>query len=355
MYTEDKNKSSSFRADYLNSIYKLIEQQQQIADLDRSRFISPELLALNPDKYRRDLIHMLGWPLTETCPADLPAVREIPVAVTAAATITRLQIEVLKDFWYYGLLIVPHQADVACQTERKLPLIICQHGGYGTPELCSDIHGSNNYGGVVWRLIARGAAVFAPQMLLWRESPEDEDHFPGYGLPYNRGKIDAQLKQLGSSITALEVFCLSRSLDRLIAHPLIEREQIGMIGLSYGGFYTLMASAVDTRIRAGYASAFFNNRYRYCSPDWSWDDSARCFLDAEIAALVAPRALYIEVGTKDHVFDIESALPEYARLQPFYAAQHVQEKLRLSVIEQDHRFDVSDAGLDFIFNQVRMK
>ena len=263
MYRESKEKSVIYRETYLNGIRRLIAQRQLLCDAARGRFITPALLAARQEHYREALKQLLGWPLTESMSAGRPALLEHHVADTEIASTRRVQIEVFDNFWYYGLLVIP------AHCEKKLPLIICQHGGYGTPELVCGMHGDNHYDGIVWRLVTRQTAVFLPQMLLWRESEVDQDCFPGYGLPYNRAKTDAQLKQTGSSITALEVYCLIRSLDSLQVFNFIDHEHIGMIGLSYGGFYTLMTAALEPRIRAGYASAFFNNRYRYSSPDFT--------------------------------------------------------------------------------------
>ena len=75
----------------------------------------------------------------------------------------------------------------------------------------------------------------------------------------------------------------------------IDGDRIGMIGLSYGGFYTLFAAALDVRIGAAVSSCFFNNRKMYDFVDWVWFNAANQFMDAEVGALVCPRPLYVEV------------------------------------------------------------
>ena len=37
----------------------------------------------------------------------------------------------------------------------------------------------------------------------------------------------------------------------------VNEDKIGMIGLSYGGYYTMHTMAADTRIKAGYSNAVF--------------------------------------------------------------------------------------------------
>lgn len=346
MFTESKEHSKHFRKIYLDSILDLIGHRQEQCAEKRSLFVSPAQMAAEPELYREKLKQLLGWPLTDHKPSSQPALRMIPVTTTAQAKINRVQIEVFDDFWFYGLLVIPNNY------QSKMPLVICQHGGYGTPELVCGMHGDNHYDGIVWRLVERQATVFLPQLLLWRKDEDDQDCFPGYGLPYDRVKIDAQLKQVGSSITALEVYCIVRSLDVLQTLDFIERDCVGMTGPSYGGFYTLMTTALETRIRVGYASAFFNSRIRYNWPDFTWFGSACSFLDAEIAALVAPRALYIEVGRQDPVFNVETAIEEFDRLKPFYEAQQAVDKLVFSVINKGHRYDDRSVGLDFLMKHI---
>ena len=133
------------------------------------------------------------------------------------------------------------------------------------------------------RVLRQGFAVFAPQLLMWRED---------FGPPPNRQQVDVQLKQLGGSITALEIFRIQRCLDYLVSRRDIDGSRIGMIGLSYGGFYALYAPAVETRLRATVSSCFFSDRTVYAHADWVWRGAARRFLDAEVAGLVCPRPLY---------------------------------------------------------------
>ena len=113
----------------------------------------------------------------------------------------RVQIQVFEGFKFYGLLFKKNDG-------KRRPLVIAQHGGLGTPELCSTLfegETSYNYNDMTQRILEYDVNVFAPQMLLW--SIEE------YGIDYNRAYIDAVLKMLGGSITALEIYCLQRSLD----------------------------------------------------------------------------------------------------------------------------------------------
>ena len=213
----------------------------------------------------------------------------------------RVQIEVLKDFWFYGLLFVHND-------KAKKPFVICQHGGDGTPELCSSLFevGTSNYNNMTMRVFEAGADVFAPQLLLWNKE--------SYNLPYNRAEIDAALKQTGSSIASLEIYSIQKSIDWLCDNNYADENRIGFCGLSYGGFYALYTSAIDTRIKSCLSSCFFGKRDKYPWSDLTWENIGGKFYDSEIAILIYPRKLKIQIGESDACFNSKYSKAEYDRL-----------------------------------------
>ena len=128
---------------------------------------------------------MLGWPLTKTrLPARLLESRYI--GRTPYHAIYRQTYEILPDLPFTGLLFLRDEA-------TPNPLVLSQHGGRGTPELCSSLYetGSDNYNQLTLRLLAWDVNVFAPQLYLW------DDPDPGI----QRQEKDMQLKGCGCSIT----------------------------------------------------------------------------------------------------------------------------------------------------------
>ena len=120
------------------------------------------------------------------------------------------------------------------------PFVFGFHGGDGTPEMVSSIHfNSSNYRHLVRRMTDRGANVFAPQFLLWSVA--------NYGNKYDRLLIDGKLKQLGGSITAMELYFLQGALDYFLSQEQVNAEKIGVAGLSYGGMYALHLAARPAR------------------------------------------------------------------------------------------------------------
>ncbi|NLF01939.1 MAG: prolyl oligopeptidase family serine peptidase [Anaerolineales bacterium] len=341
LYHEPPEAGNRYREQFLSQVLALIEREFQEADDRRTVFFQPDVsspvsyeASLGP--YRQRLRAMLGWPLTLPAASSLPSVRELSVGEDALGRIMRMWIEVVPGLETYGLLFLPHGAGPHA-------LVISQHGGGGTPELCSDFFGSANYNDMSRRVLRQGIAVFAPQLLRWTET---------FGAPHDFLQIDRWMKQLGGSLAALELLCLQRSVDALAARPDIDASRIGMIGLSYGGFHTLFAAALDTRIRVAISSCFFSNRRTYAWGDWVWKDAASHFFDAEVAALVCPRWLYVEVGARDELFDVRLAEPEAEKVRAVFTRLGIPERFVFRQHPGGHELGTSSEPITFLSRQL---
>lgn len=337
-YREEPAAGNAYRETYLSDLQALLEARQRQAREERTAF--GLRIAGDRETYRRQYRAMLGWPLTEPTPA-VRSVREERIFENEDLTVTRVQLELWKKFRFYGIRFTHKGA--------PRPYVLCQHGGLGTPELCSSFFGSENYNDMTMRILNRGVNVFAPQLLLWSVPEYGEDRFrstppaPGNnGTDEMRRRYDKALRQLGGSITALEICCLSAVLDYLETLP-SATGKFGMAGLSYGGFYSLHAAAAEPRLQAVLSCALFHDRTTYDWPDMVWQNAAYTFQDAEIGALICPRYLRIEVGREDPLFDWHSAEAEYRRLQRYYAGH--EEMLHFHVFEGNHEFSPEDEGV----------
>ena len=79
-----------------------------------------------------------------------------------------------------------------------------------------------------------------------------------------------------------------------------------MIGLSYGGFYSLYTAALEPRIKVVVASCSFPD-----DPPVTDGKTAGRLIDlapAEVAGLIAPRALQVQSGINDKLIPISATL-----------------------------------------------
>lgn len=334
LYTEDISKASVYRRNYLSSVYDLADSVLTEKSKIREEYITPVKLKNNREKYISDFKEIIGKPLFDRKKHN--DVQKIFVGCDGQGYIYRLVFSFEKNIKFCGLLFVPFDV------KEKVPLVIAIHGGEGTPELISDMYGQNYYSHIVRRLLDRNVAVFAPQLLIW-----DGKRF---GDSFDRFEIDAKYKALGSSLTAFECECIIGALDYLIQADFVDSEKIGITGLSYGGYYSIVTAVLDERIKAVYSSCVFNDRAKYSRPDFVYKDMFEKFLDAETVALIYPRAVYIEAGKRDCFFSLEGAEKEYERLKKYYSGQ--KNNLVFKITDSGHKYDDEDEGIEFLINKL---
>ena len=328
------------REAYRDGISAYIQRLDQEGYEKRERFMSPDTYFSHIEEYRAAYLQLLGVDKIRAGGAPAPSL--VRVAEDTAADIYRLTLHVTAEIPMFGLLFVPHGVG-------KAPLVIAQHGNGGTPELCADLNGPNKYSRMVNRAVERGAVVFAPQLLLWNFTAE-KPHQRVHPIPYDRNLADLLLKRHGISITALEVKGIMDAITYLSDLPYVDADKIGMVGHSYGGYYTLHTMAADTRIRVGYTNACFHDRCVHYFSDWCYQDGSSTFHDAEVAALCAPRRLAVSVGRADQFFKFSSAETEMDRARRYYAAAGCPQNLAFFPWEGDHSVPEAEDGFDFLFS-----
>ena len=341
IYTEEPSTGDAYRQNYVDGMQSFLEKLNRAGADARKRFMPPEGFSERIEDYRRAYLEMLG-----IADMDVSAPEHYEceaVGEDDLCKIYRYVLHMKEGIPFYGLLFVPHER------RTPAPLMICQHGGHGTPELAANMHGKNNYNCMIQRTLERGAVVFAPQLMLWRcngESAAQRTH----PIEYDRRRLDASLRRFGLSITGLEITFIRRAISLFSEMDWIDGERIGMTGISYGGYFTLHTMAAEPRIKVGYSNACFNNRDCYPAfTDWYYAGSGYRFQDAEVAALCAPRKLFLSVGTQDPLFDYQKAIPEAERAKVYYEAFGKPENLVFQVWEGGHTVSSTDEGFDFLF------
>lgn len=325
-YREDREVSKINKQEYLAGLEQLIVIREKNAAEQRKKFISG--VVEDPERYRREYKEMLGWPLVGHCADTVPNVSSVKLADEDGYSIYRMQIEVLEGVKLSGLLFKQ-------EGEGKKPLVIVQHGNEGTPELVSGFYGStSNYNNMVQRVVAQGVHVFAPQLFLW--------HMQNFDVPYDREAVDARLKRVGSSLTAVEVYGITRIIDYFQQQEYVSN--FGMVGMSYGAYYTIHTAAIEKRIKAALACSYFCDRDKYLWGDWTWFRSAERFNDAEVACMICPRKLYLAMGDHDNIFDYKNTLASFEDMKRVYGDK-IDSWAKLTIFDGNHEFYRSDEDI----------
>ena len=334
IYREDKKHTEQNKSAYRDGISAIIKQRQKDAKAVRAGYFKD--IFANQEKYRQDLREMLGWPLVGYTDDREIAVSFEKLSEEENFTLYRAEFEILEGVKLSGLFF-------KMNGEGKKPLVIVQHGKSGTPEIMSGIFGSTwNYNDMLLRVAKHNVHVFAPQLLLWDVAQ--------YGAPYERITMDAALKRTGSSIAAIELYEISGIIDYFEKQAYVS--SFGMVGLSYGGFYTLYATALDTRIKSAVSCSFFASRDACSWSDWVWQDSANRFDDAEVACLVYPRRLCLEMGTRDELFRSEYSEESFERIKAYCKDAHT-DWCDLILFDGKHEFCLDDAPIERLINDLK--
>ena len=156
-------------------------------------------------------------------------------------------------------------------------------------------------------LAADGYIVFVPFFTQRRtfSQPwtEDRDWLVRLGYQVGRHLIGSEVQQVSSAI------------DFLCTLPGVDSQRIGVVGSGQGGLTALYAAALDTRLKAALVAHYFDRRERaYDEPEDRilWKHLER-FGDAEMAAMIAPRALVVDRGGPEVESEVQRARVYFER------------------------------------------
>jgi dienelactone hydrolase len=152
--------------------------------------------------------------------------------------------------------------------------------------------------------------------------------------------------ELGRNLVGYEVLKVRALVDAFQSNA---KGKIGVIGWGEGGFIALCASALDNRINATVVSGFFNDRRNVWQEpiDRNVFGLLDQFGDAEIASMIAPRALIVEAARGPEMTikgeggapaklatpELASVRREFDRAKSLVAGFNPQPKLELTISE----------------------
>ncbi len=329
-YEENIADSNPIRTEQVRELETYIQSlKQDKVRLDRlfqPDYSSPEAYTSSTRKLRQAFEKSIGYPPLGNAPKEAPIFKKI--GEDGIGTYYRVSIPILPKVNAVGIYIVPKGL------KGRAPLIISMHGGGGSPEIAL-FRGGGNYHDMVRGGVKRGYVVFAPTHL-----------FSAEGYPRDiRNKIDERLRLVGTSLSAVEIAKISRSLDVLLKRPEVDPKRVGMVGLSYGGYYTLVTTALEPRIKAAVSSCYFGvQEYRYAQDengipsDFRFPDRFSLFTDDKLVALICPRALEIQAGRTD--------APTHREMGKVLAPLGAEHYSKVGKADS-FRFVVFDSGHDF--------
>lgn len=249
-------------------------------------------------------------------------------------------------------VLIPYRT----KEKQKLPAILCSHGHgkYGKEPVAGiknqkkfrdEIEKMNyNYGE---QLAKEGFVTLVPDLRGFGERKagyEEWKECEVCNFNYMRGSL---IKKYPLS---MNVWDMKRCIDYLESMPEVDPSRIGMMGLSLGGTMTTFTSALDKRIRAadivGYINPIFEFGIRHKNMCGSQvvPGLYQYFDTYDIAGMIAPRPLLIEMGKKDECFLIEDMEKGFQEVAVIYHAAAADHRLQKDVHEGGHAFSGKKAA-----------
>lgn len=157
-------------------------------------------------------------------------------------------------------------------------------------------------------------------------------------INYVKGSI------LGLYTQTLNIWDMKCCVDYLQTRAEIDPERIGMMGLSFGGTMTTFTTAVEPRIKAanimGYINPFAGfgiERGNFCGSQVV-PEIYKYFDTHDLAGLIAPRPLLVDMGIYDDCFYIQDMLTGYAGVKKIYEAAGAGDVLYDDIHPNAHSF-----------------
>jgi dienelactone hydrolase len=248
-------------------------------------------------------------------------------------------------------IVMPMFVLVPRNTHPPYRVVLAPHGHCGggkvavagirdNPDVSKAIDQYNYDYGV--QLARTGFIVFCPDARGHGERREAAES--GDIMKWSCQWLNQMALPLGQTVTGMWTWDLHRLIDYVETRADCDASRLGCAGLSGGGLQTLWATALDDRIKCAVVSGYFYghkesllDQHTNCSCNFVphlWEHADM----GDITALIAPRPLLVETGTKD-------ALNGASGLKNVYSQMHITARAyRLLDTRKNLKHDVFEGG-----------
>ena len=242
-----------------------------------------------------------------------------------------------------GWVLIPHTATA----ETPAPGVLCLHGhGVGKNALV----GFDDEGIEVGDYQRKSARQFALRGYVtlsidFRCFGERQDDNEWVRRPDRDGCNVAYFAAgyFGYQMLTLQLWDAMRSIDYLQSRPEVDGKRIGCQGVSFGGTMTTYLAALDERVQVAMIGCYMSSiaealeRANFCGVQYM-PGLLKYGEISDVASLIAPRPLMVEVGERDDCFKLSDALRAFKRVKKAYKAADVPSKLALDSFPGGHEF-----------------
>lgn len=249
--------------------------------------------------------------------------------------------------------------------EKKLPVVLALHGhGYGSKEAVGlEFDGSNKieegyHKNFAIKLVKKGVIVAVPELIGFGDRKLHEDQGIGSSTDNSCYRIASQLLLVGKTLAGLRVEECRCVIDYLQTLEAVDKEKIGCMGISGGGLVASFTSIVDERIKATVVSGYTNTfkgsimDRRHCLDNYI-PGILKYAEIPDLIGLIAPRPLFIESGTVDHLFPLEETLSAINKLSTIYQAFNAENLLASHIFEGGHEIS-GEQSIEWLVSKMKL-
>ncbi|MBI4242962.1 MAG: acetylxylan esterase [Planctomycetes bacterium] len=308
-------------ADYLDAKFRPFKHRIPFPKIKDSRIWS---------RWRRNLIKALSKIFALNKLGKIPTPTPKILKSEDCGTYIRHLIgyETLPGNWVRAFLLLPKTRNM------KKPAVICPHGHFEggaeaviKPELAMGVAYAHEFA-------KRGVVALAPDNAgNGARDVAKSKSTRGCDLVWRR------LNHVGLDLTGFRVFELMAGVSLLQAHKEVDARRIGAAGLSGGCWLSQVLTALDDRIKAVILSGYFST-----FEQTAWVGHCICHHPKgiklicemyDIAALIAPRPLFVESGIQDINYPIE---PAFSLTREAYRLLNAELNIKLHRYKGGHAF-----------------
>ncbi|MBO5411097.1 MAG: acetylxylan esterase [Clostridia bacterium] len=189
-------------------------------------------------------------------------------------------------------------------------------------------------------LAKMGNVVIAPELFGFGEARLGKDLIKPFYIS-SCDELSHHLLPYGLTVASMRIYQALVCGEILLGHFGVDKNRLGIMGISGGGLTALYASVLDERFRkiviSGYVNSFKSSILSlwHC-PDNYIPDILTAGEIYDFASSLAPRELLIESGRKDKLFPFEASASAHENIKRIYSLVGARDKLQIDVFDGKH-------------------
>jgi hypothetical protein len=139
-----------------------------------------------------------------------------------------------------------------------------------------------------------------------------------------------------------------RTVDYLASRPEVDRTRLACVGLSMGGYRSFLLASLDPRIRAAvdvgwmtsYASQIQSHIRNTMGLTFVIPGMYRYFDLPDLAGLIAPRAVMVQMGSRDGLFPVSGIESAFTKIRQCYEKAGAANQQNCKLYPVPHQFNL---------------